>query len=538
MAIPASELVRIMPRVLAGSGQDLVFNGLFLTDNYAAPANGQLLRFIDAASVGGFFGKSSREYKAAQIYFNGYNNSLTKASELLVTFAQRSSKKLQLRGANIENQRAVLGEINAAQGGSRAFELKVNDNGTARTFTLSLTGADFASLSAVLTALSTQLGALTDYPTALTFNLVVGDGMPAHVMLTAEGSTSPDTDSDSNGYDSGVEITSITGGLADLLGVSDSTRVLYQPFTAAADLDVVLGNVTTNSMNWVTFTHIDRAQIDANDTLFKGTLTLAENEKLVAWVQEQFNEGTQFLYVHWTNETALTTSSADSTITAQIRALKAEGVTHVYDNYTYAAFVMGCAAAIAWDRNNSTITLAFKQQSGLGAIITEKAKAANLINNGVNFMGDYASRNDDFILFQTGQMDGQFKWIDTYLNSTWLNNALQVQILKGFELTPRVPYTDRGYTLIRSWVQDVVNRALANGTIDTGMNLSETQKNELMLETGGIDISTELHNSGYYLQIVDATAQIRQQRESPACNFWYTYAGSIHKLNLPSTAVV
>lgn len=239
MAIPASELVRIMPRVLAGSGQDLVFNGLFLTDNYAAPADGQLLRFTDAASVGGFFGKSSREYKAAQIYFNGYNNSLTKASELFVTFAQRSSKKLQLRGANIENQRAVLGEINAAQGGSRAFELKVNDNGTARTFTLNLSGTDFASLSAVLTALSTQLGALTDYPTALTFNLVVGDGMPAHVMLTAEGSTAPDTDSDSNGYDSGVEITSITGGLADLLGVSDSTRVLYQPFTAAADLDVV-----------------------------------------------------------------------------------------------------------------------------------------------------------------------------------------------------------------------------------------------------------------------------------------------------------
>ena len=44
MAIPASELVRIMPRVLAGTGQDLVFNGLFLTDNAAAPADGELLQ--------------------------------------------------------------------------------------------------------------------------------------------------------------------------------------------------------------------------------------------------------------------------------------------------------------------------------------------------------------------------------------------------------------------------------------------------------------------------------------------------------------
>jgi hypothetical protein len=39
-------------------------------------------------------------------------------------------------------------------------------------------------------------------------------------------------------------------------------------------------------------------------------------------------------------------------------------------------------------------------------------------------MGDYASRNDAFVLFQNGQIDGQFAWIDTYLNSTWLNNAL------------------------------------------------------------------------------------------------------------------
>ena len=85
---------------------------------------------------------------------------------------------------------------------------------------------------------------------------------------------------------------------------------------------------------------------------------------------------------------------------------------------------------------------------------------------------------------------------------------------------------------------DVVNRAISNGVIDTGLNLSETQKSALMQETGGVDITTELHNSGYYLQIVDATAQIRQQRESPACNFWYTYGGSVHKLNLPSTAVV
>ena len=38
MTIPASELVKITPRVLAGTGTDLVFNGLFLSDSAAAPA--------------------------------------------------------------------------------------------------------------------------------------------------------------------------------------------------------------------------------------------------------------------------------------------------------------------------------------------------------------------------------------------------------------------------------------------------------------------------------------------------------------------
>ena len=45
MTIPASELVKITPRVLAGTGTDLVFNGLFLSDSAAAPAAGAIQQF-------------------------------------------------------------------------------------------------------------------------------------------------------------------------------------------------------------------------------------------------------------------------------------------------------------------------------------------------------------------------------------------------------------------------------------------------------------------------------------------------------------
>ena len=69
MAFPASELVRVQPRVLAGTGQDLAFNGLFLDTNGINPAN-SLLTFRDASSVSDYFGASSAEYRAARVYFN------------------------------------------------------------------------------------------------------------------------------------------------------------------------------------------------------------------------------------------------------------------------------------------------------------------------------------------------------------------------------------------------------------------------------------------------------------------------------------
>ena len=81
MAIPASDLVKIVPRVLAGAGQDLVFNGLFLTANALAPVHG-LLTFYSAESVADYFGETSDEAAAAAVYFGGYNNSLTKPQSI------------------------------------------------------------------------------------------------------------------------------------------------------------------------------------------------------------------------------------------------------------------------------------------------------------------------------------------------------------------------------------------------------------------------------------------------------------------------
>ena len=70
-----------------------------------------------------------------------------------------------------------------------------------------------------------------------------------------------------------------------------------------------------------------------------------------------------------------------------------------------------------------------------------------------------------------------------------------------------------------------------------GVSLSESQKAQLQREAG-LDISGQLDAEGYVLQVLDPAPATRQQRGTPQCSLWYAYGGSIHKLDIASTAVV
>lgn len=503
MAIPASDLVRITPRVLAGTGQDLVFNGLLLTDNARCPAKG-MLTFYSPADIADYFGETSAEYKAARVYFNGFNNSLTKPQSIFFYRANTTAAAGFFRGGKAP----ALTAITAVTEGT--FE------GSIGTHSLSLTAIDLSSATSYSDAaglLQTVIRAEAGSgETALSAATVAFDSISGAFTITAGDAAT------------GVNVEVTGGTVAEALGFMNAGAT-SSPGADAQTWAGVLNDVARQSQNWATFTTVTE-------------VTSYDDAKAIAdWTGDQFSTGSQFLYVYWTTADAVKTAGDTASVAAQLREADVQGVCAVYGTVEYAAFIMGSAASIAWDSPNSTITFAFKAQSGLDANVTVQADANNLSAGRINFMGNYATRNDNFILLQPGAMFGNFRWIDTYLNSTWLNSALQTQIMAGLETTPRVPYNEDGYTFIRSWVQDVADRAVNNGVIDLGVNLSATQKSELQREAGQ-DISVELYNSGYFLQIVDASAATRQARTSPACNFWYTYGGSVHKINLPSTAVV
>lgn len=498
MAISASQIVQVLPRILTGTGNDLVFNGMVLDDNALLPA-ATPISFSSADSVGEYFGTASDEYKFAAVYFGGYNNSQIKPSLLYFYRLTPSGAAPFVRGETL-SPAAALTTIKAVSAG----DITISLSGTEYT----ATGIDFsgvASLSAAALTLQTKLtaagaGVTVDYNS-------VNDAFT--ITSTAVGEQK--------------SITVPTGTAAVALGFNEETTTV----SAGEDATDAVGsmtNLTRQFQNFVTFTTLaEAADADA--------LALA------SWVSAQANAGTMYLYVCWDSSKANLDATNTTVIAEQIKALNATGTCVVYPSYNIAAFVMGTAASIAWDQTNGTITFAFKAQSGLAADVTDTQHSVALLAHGVNFVGNYATRNDNFVFFYNGQMFGEWAWIDTYLNACYLCNKLQVQLMAMFTSNRRIPYTSAGYALIRNNCRDVIEAAINNGVINIGVSISNAQKSQLTSELGG-DFSDEIYNTGYYLQILDATAQARQQRVSPPCNLVYTYGGAVQRLTVPAIAVV
>ena len=498
MAISASQIVQVLPRILTGTGNDLVFNGMVLDDNVLLPA-ATPLSFSSADSVAEYFGTSSDEYKFAAVYFGGYNNSQIKPSLLYFYRLTPEGAAPFVRGKTL-SPAAALAAIKAVNAG----DITISLSGTEYT----ATGIDFSAVTSLSDAASVLQTALTAKDAGVTVGYnSVNDAFTITSTEVGEQES----------------ITVPTGTAAAVLGFNTETATV----SAGEDATDAVGsmtNLTRQFQNFVTFTTL--AEPEDTDAL-----------ALASWVSAQANAGTMYLYVCWDSSKANLDATNTTVIAEQIKALNVTGTTVVYPSYNIAAFVMGTAASIAWDQTNGTITFAFKAQSGLAADVTDTQHSIALLGHGVNFIGNYATRNDNFIFFYNGQMFGEWAWIDTYLNACYLCNKLQVQLMAMFTSNRRIPYTSAGYAIIRANCRDVIEAAINNGVINIGVSLSNAQKSQLTSELGG-DFSDEIYNNGYYLQILDATAQARQQRVSPPCNLVYTYGGAVQRLTVPAIAVV
>lgn len=502
MSIPASEIVRINPRVLQAGGNDLVMNGLFLTDNDLIPTSSIAMSFATAADVGVFFGPLSDEYKMAQVYFGGYDNSFKKPRS--VVFARRVNDDIPayVRGGALTGTTAeALAALQEVLDG--AMSIKVG-TGTYTASSVNLSAA--TSLSDVATIVQTALadGVASGAPTVTYSSLT-----KAFTITSAdEGAT--------------ALAEYATGTLAEALKLTQATGAVLSAGADEMDVTANFEAIRAVTENWVTFTHLyDYATHD-------------EILELAKWATAQ---GVEYLYAPWSDEAQLLSQSDSTSIATELREAMVGATALQYYGCEYSAFVMGCAASIDWERAQGTINFAMKSQAGLKATIENATQAKILLDKKVNFYGNYATRNDNFVWLYNGCMFGDYHYIDPYINAIWLNNAMQVACMNGLKMSPRVPYNEDGYSQIRAWLMDPINRAIKNGVIDTGVFLSEAQKAEVIREAG-LDITSNLENDGFYLQILDPGANVRTTRDTPIISLWYTYGGSINRLDIASTLLL
>lgn len=488
-SIPASQIVNVNPSVLSSGGSPLSMNAVFLSENANLPT-GRAVSFATADSVGEYFGFTSAEYQAAAVYFKGFDGSTIKPGTLIFFAYNKAAEGAFLLGASVKS--LSLNELKKINGTLSV----IIDGSEKKAASLNLSGAKSFSNAAEL--IGTALGSVT-----VTFDSQL---QAFKVASSTTGTTST--------------IAFATGTTADALGLSENAGASISQGSNKTTPTETMQAVIGSTLNWATFTTITEP-------------TLEEKLEFAKWSN---NQNQRFLYVGWGKEAVATQTGNTTSFGAKLKESEYSGATAVYGGLDKAAFLCGTVASIDFTEKQGRITLKFKGQSGLTADVTDATIAKNLEDNGYNYYGAWATANDRFLFLSPGQISGEWKWIDAYINQIRLNSQLQLAIITLLTSAKSVPYNDIGIALQRAACNDPINEALNFGSIQVGVSLSEQQK-AIINNYTGVDAASQVEAQGYYLYIGKATAQTRGNRESFPMKLFYTDGGSLHSVNLASINV-
>lgn len=576
MSIPASELVNVIPGVLSPGGNPLSLNGVFLTDSTRIPM-GVVQAFVSVDAVGDFFGPTSIEATLAAKYFAGFTGSSSLPSVLYFAQYNEAAVGAYLRSGSFQG--TTLAQL---QGLSGTLIVVINgvtvatpniDLSTATSFTnaaaliqagIQATGGIFGGGATIddgaggagntLTITTVAQGAVHlgdlvsvvgGVPATITAFLTGTGGLGTYTLSGAAQLVTPAaaatvTSTATVTYDSQLArflITSPTTGTGSTIGYATGTLSTGLKFTAATGAQLSQGaaaatpaafmpTMTIATQNWATFMTTFEPDTDTK-------IEFAE------WVQ---TTNQRFAYVAWDSDLTPLAGPAPTSFGALCVAAEYNGIWPQWEpadddgNGRKAAFICGEVASIDFAQPNGRINFAYKGQAGLIADVTDATTYNNLIANGYNSYCAFATANDRFVNTQPGSTPGMWRWFDPYVNQIWLNSELQLALISLLTQVNSVPYNAQGYSLLRSACNDPIQRALTAGVIQVGVTLSNSQRAQVNT-AAGLPIADAIQNNGYYLQILDASPEVRAARGSPPMTLWYTDGGSIRTVELSSIDV-
>jgi hypothetical protein len=450
-----------------------------------------------------------------------------------------------LSGTGITAGTTITGQLTGAAGGVGTYSVSANQTVSSTTITQSYGLMTVATVSSgtlavgqvisgtgitvgtTITALGTGTGGAGTYITSGGAQTVSATTVSAGPLTCAYDSVSSAFILTGGTPGAAGTISFATGSLSASLALTSATGAVTSQGAAPSVPATFMANVVAQTTNWATFfTAFDP------DNGYGNAVKLQFSN----WVGTTSN---QFAYICWdTDVTPTLSSNATSSFGQLIQAAGISGVIPVWEsgNLHQAAFASGAIASIDFTETNGEATLAFKSQSGIVAGVTNATVAANLIANGYNFYGAYATANQGFQFFYPGLISGPFKWADAYVGQIWLNSQLQLALMELLTNVKSIPYNASGYALINAAMQDPIAAAVNFGLITPGTTLSAAQIAEVN-NAAGVKIANILQSTGYYLQILPGTAQVRGARTSPPITLWYCQGGSVQSINVSSVEV-
>lgn len=490
MTIPASQLVDILSRTIGGGLSGIELNGLLLTKNSNLPVGNVFIAYT-TKDVSDFFGADSDEYAQAGVYFASDDNKQKVPTALYFYRAVTDTAVgAYLRGGAYTG---TLADLKAITNGS----LKLKIDGT----TVEVTSVDFSSdtslssvASTLQTALATELASVTVEYNSLFKAFVI------HSPTTGADSTITFAEAEASGTDLGITLNLTAEGLA----------VISQG-SAVKTFAGTLNELTTEFQNFFGIATVWQE-------------TSEEALAIATWVSQQ---GTRFCYFYTETSSAALVANNPACFAKVVSEFN--GIHCCYNTKAYTVFEMSIPASTDYSRTRGRKVAAFRSQGGLAATVTNGTQAQILLNNGYNFYGAYATASEEFLMSYNGQLSGAARWLDTYAGQVWLKFALQAAWLSCMQANNTLPFNDDGYGAIRAASLDPISQGVNAGLIVSGVTLSQAQKNTVNTEAGE-DISEPLYIQGWYLQIPDASAQVRADRGPLTPSFWYCDGGSIQRI--------
>lgn len=191
----------------------------------------------------------------------------------------------------------------------------------------------------------------------------------------------------------------------------------------------------------------------------------------------------------------------------------------VYPDVSYAAL----ALSVNYARENSTLTMKFKQLTGIETVPLTETQLSALASRRIN---TYVSMGNSSSVVREGVQSADSWFTDSHVNLSNYKEELQVEVFNVFMRNKKVPYTAAGQDLLVSAATKINSRYTRNGTFAD--REEETTDNETGYTT--LPATTIIPAPVY-----SATTSERANRIAPPISIVAYEAGAFHSVAIDVT---